>query len=81
MPSTYPPALLTITLLLTGCAPEQTSPEQDTFLQACRDNGHGWMKMSEMKNGMITGPACLGCMPDNENHLCNQKDYETYLNQ
>ncbi|MBI4141301.1 hypothetical protein HY484_00070 [Candidatus Woesearchaeota archaeon] len=66
-------------LVLTACAQESISAEQESFKELCNREGHGWMKMSETKNGMITGLACDGCMPDAKNHLCDQKEYGEYV--
>jgi len=69
-------------LLLMGllaCSTEQISNEQSLFKEKCLANGHQWMKMSEIKDGMMTGPPCYGCMPDEKNHICTQEEYEAYV--
>jgi len=71
-------ALLTL-LLLSACAQVRLSQEQMELKEMCLSKGHQWMKMSEMKEGMITGSPCYGCMPDEKSHICNQAEYEAYV--
>ncbi|HLF55045.1 MAG TPA: hypothetical protein VI612_04970 [Candidatus Nanoarchaeia archaeon] len=66
-------------LFLFACAQEQLSQEQTAFKEMCLTNGHQWMKMSELKEGMMTGKPCYGCMPDEKTHICAQNEYEAYL--
>jgi len=67
--------IIVLLVILTACAQETLSTEQQKFKEQCQTNNHLWMKMSETKNGMVVGPACDGCMPEPENHFCNQKEY------
>jgi hypothetical protein len=71
-------AYLLILLLLISCA-AQLTPEQQAFKEKCLANGHQWMKMSEMKDGMMIGEPCSGCMLDERTHLCTQAEYEAHL--
>ncbi len=66
-------------IILAACSTEQISNEQTIFKEKCLANGHQWMKMSEMKDGMMTGPPCYGCMPDEKTHLCTQEEYEAHV--
>ncbi len=66
-------------LLLIACAQEPLTSEQTTFKEMCIAKGHQWMKMSEMKEGMMTGKPCYGCMPDEKTHICTQTEYEEYI--
>lgn len=65
-------------LFLLACAQEPLTAEQDTYKEICLANEHQWMKMSEMKEGMMTGKPCYGCMPDEKTHICAQNEYEVY---
>ncbi|MBI4141167.1 hypothetical protein HY485_05000 [Candidatus Woesearchaeota archaeon] len=71
--------LLASLIILTACAQETLSTEQQKFKEQCQANNHLWMKMPETKNGMVVGQACNGCMPEPANHLCNQKEYEEHI--
>ncbi len=72
------PVLFLIFLL--GCAQVNLSKEQIAFKEKCLAEGHEWMNsMSEMKEGMMAGPPCPGCMPDEKNHICTQEEYEAYV--
>ncbi len=66
-------------LFLIACSSEQLSAEQTAFKEACLSKSHQWMKMSEMKDGMMTGLPCNGCMPDEKTHICTQAAYEAYV--
>jgi len=66
-------------LLLAACSQAELSQEQSAFKEKCTANKHQWMKMSEMKEGMMTGPPCQGCMLDEKTHLCTQTEYEEYV--
>jgi len=66
-------------LMLAACTTEQLTAEQQHFKERCIEDGNQWMKMSEMKEGMMTGPPCDGCMPDGKTHICTQQEYEEYV--
>ncbi len=66
-------------LLLAACAKEHLTQEQMAFKEKCIADGHQWMKMSEMKDGMMSGPPCYGCMADEKNHICTQQAYEEHI--
>jgi len=67
-----------LVLFVIACTQQELTQEQSSFRELCLTKGHQWMKMSEMEEGVLTGPACYGCMPDAKNHLCTQNDYEEY---
>jgi len=67
-----------ILFFLAGCSQELTA-EQQAFKERCVGAEHQWMKMSEMKDGMMVGEPCYGCMADEKTHLCTQIEYEEYL--
>jgi len=67
-------------ILLTACSEEVLTKEQTAFKSACGLNHGFWMKMSELKSGMIVGHSCYGCMHDYENHFCSQKEYDYSAN-
>ncbi len=66
-------------LFLFACAQEPLTAGQEAFKEICQSKGHQWMKMSEMKEGMMTGKPCYGCMPDEKTHICAKTEYEAYL--
>jgi len=66
-------------LILVACSTEQLSNEQAIFKEKCLADGNQWMKMSEMKEGTMTGPPCYGCMPDEKSHICSQAEYEAHV--
>jgi hypothetical protein len=65
-------------LLLSACA-EQLTPEEQSYKEYCASHKGAWMKMSELKDGQLTGKTCYGCMPDEKNHLCTQQEYEAFV--
>jgi len=66
-------------LILVACSKAPLTFEQQSFKELCSSKSHQWMKMSEMKEGTMTGPPCYGCMPDEKTHLCTQEEYEAHL--
>ena len=74
-------AIVCLALFLVSCASNEFTTEDANFREVCLTNGDGWMKMSETKEGQVTGPSCYGCMPDAKNHLCSLQDYEDFSSQ
>lgn len=64
--------------LLVSCASDEFTTEDSSFREVCLTNGDPWMKMSETKEGRITGPSCYGCMPDANTHLCSLSEYDSF---
>ena len=65
-------------LLLVACSQPLTA-EQEVYKSYCGETDGMWMKMAELHNGEPTGTSCYGCMPDEENHLCTQEEYEAMI--
>lgn len=72
-------AALIFLVLLVACSNKTLTFEQNVFKEKCLAGGHQWMKMSEMKDGIMSGPPCDGCMPDQKSHICSQEEYEKYI--
>ena len=64
-------------VVLSGCT---TPSNLKDFESLCKEYGHMWMHMAPMMNGdIISKEACWGCMPDAKNHICDEKEYTSYL--
>ena len=72
-------AIILLALLFTACTREQFTQEQQILKQKCTSDGHAWMKMSPMHKEMMTGPACYGCMINDNTHVCTLAEYEEKL--
>ena len=70
--------LLILFVFLAACG-ETLTPEQQTYKEFCTETDGMWMKMPAMEDGKPTGESCYGCMPDEQNHLCTQEEYEAVL--
>ncbi len=68
--------LTLILLILVSCTKQKLTSEQETYKNKCLIDGKQWMQMSEIKDGMVVGKSCYGCMVDAKNHVCNEKEYE-----
>lgn len=77
------PKFVFFALLLMLVACTELTAEQDSFKKLCLENKGMWMEMKPMKQGefMAEQESCLGCMPDAENHICNQQEYTEFLSE
>ena len=72
---------LVLTLFLIASCTTSTPVGKEEFKALCEQNNHRWMDMKPMLNGQILEDkdSCWGCMPDGENHICEQGQYMKFI--